>query len=265
VTRLIYIGGYGRSGTTLLESLLTGRSDLLACGEVVCCLRKRIERLCTCGETRQNCKVWGSIYKTVGPLRGWTHQTLTLALLEHAADHYNLLVDSSKTAWGSLSAPFALRRKLGRKIHLVHVVRDPRGVCWSNMAGNWKERAVIKNPAWRHFRTTLGWWAANFSSELFGWRYPDQYVRIRYEDIAESPRETLDSLFSRIAPGREAPSTKVTEGGNRHQLYGNHARYGELTLSNVREDVRWRTEMPIGQQRLVSVLTWPLDARYRYC
>jgi hypothetical protein len=96
------------------------------------------------------------------------HQALTLALLDHASDRYNFLVDSPKTAWGALSAPFALRQTLGSNAHLVHVVGDPRGVCWSNTAGNWKERAVIKNSTWRHFRTTLGWWAANLSSALFG-------------------------------------------------------------------------------------------------
>ena len=33
--RVIYIGGYGHSGSTLLESLLTASPDVIGCGEVV--------------------------------------------------------------------------------------------------------------------------------------------------------------------------------------------------------------------------------------
>ena len=34
VTKLVYIGGYGHSGTTLLEYLMTGSPAVIACGEV---------------------------------------------------------------------------------------------------------------------------------------------------------------------------------------------------------------------------------------
>ncbi len=146
MTALIYIGGYGRSGTTLVESLLATRPDILACGEVASCLRDRLDRGCTCGKTRQDCDVWGPFYQTPNGPRGMGHAGLTLALLDRASDRYAFLVDSSKTAWGSLGAPFTLRRKLGDQFYLVHVVRDPRAVCWSNAGGTRKRGGLVRFP-----------------------------------------------------------------------------------------------------------------------
>ena len=263
MTELVYIGGYGRSGSTLLESLLATRPDVLACGEVLCCLRKRVDGPCTCGETRYDCGVWSPFYTVPGRLRGWTHEALALALLGKASGRYNLLIDSSKTAWGALSTPFKLRRTLGRKFHLIHVVRDPRGVCWSNAGGAWKRRARVKSPALRHLKTSLGWWAANLSCELFGRLYPEQYQRVRYEDLARSHAAILDGLFAKLAPGKPATAAGAQAAINRHQLYGNSARYRDPT-ANIREDVRWKSRMPAAQQTLVAALAWPLRLRYGY-
>jgi len=262
VTELLYIGGYGRSGSTLLESLLATRPDVLACGEVVCCLRKRVERRCTCGKPRQKCDVWRAFYPTPGPLRGWTHVELTLALLDQAAPRYALMVDSSKTAWGALTAPFRLRRKLGRAFHLVHVLRDPRGVCWSTVSGAWSRRAVLRSRTLRYVRTALGWLAANLSCEVFRWLYPEQYRRVRYEDLNSSHQEVLTGLFQDLSlPEVEAAKTA---GDNRHQLYGNQSRYRHFEPAAIQEDVRWQSKMPAAERNFVSVLTWPLRLRYGY-
>ena len=264
MTELVYIGGYGRSGSTLLESLLATRPDVLACGEVVSCFREPSDRSCTCGKTRYDCDVWGAFYTAPGRLRGWTHETLDRALMDHASDRYALLVDSSKTAWGALTVPYKLRRKLGRRFHLIHAVRDPRGVCWSNASGAWQRRARVKILALRHLNTSFGWWAANLSCELFGRLYPAQYQRVRYEDLARSHATILDGLFAQLSSGQPPPAVQPQTAANRHQLFGNSARYRDLSPGNIREDVRWRSQMPAGQRRLVTALTWPLRLRYGY-
>jgi len=262
VTGLIYIGGYGRSGSTLLESLLSARPDILACGEVVSCLRDRIDRGCTCGKARQDCDVWGPFYTTPSGPRDLNHAALTLALLDRASGQFDLVVDSSKTAWGSLSAPFTLRRALSEQFHLIHVVRDPRGVCWSNAGGTKKRGGVVKLFTLRHLRTALGWWVANLACELFRWLHPARYRRLRYEDFTRSPAEALETLFAGLP--HEHTSDRTPTGGNRHQLYGNQTRYKGFAPDKVREDVRWKMQMSSGQRALVAALTWPLRLRYGY-
>lgn len=262
LTSLIYIGGYGRSGSTLLESLLTIRPDVLACGEVVSCLRTRIDRGCTCGKSRTECRIWGPVYSRPGGPRGMAHAELTLALLKSASGEYDFVVDSSKTAWGALSAPFKLRSALGTRFHLVHIVRDPHGVCWSN-AGGTQKRGKAKFPLLKHAKTSLGWWVANLSCEIFGRRYPEQYTQVRYDDLARSYKPVLERLFAAL-PAQSPPTSNRAASDNRHQLYGNHNRYKEFSPDSVHEDVRWRTKMPVVQKVLVGALTWPLRLRYGY-
>ena len=179
--------------------------------------------------------------------------------------------DSSKTAWGSITAPFRLRRQLGQNLHLVHVVRDPKAVCWSavRLAKLRKTRRrktrrltkrVLSSPIPRCLRTAVGWWIANLSCELFGWLYPSQYQRARYEDFACSPRRVLHTLFKVVSPERAWRLTEIGMSDNRHQLYGNRMRRQRLLFSDVRLDVRWKSEMPRGYRQLVGALTWPLRA-----
>lgn len=56
----------------------------------------------------QDCPIWGSFQHDSGKLKGWSHERLALALLDHVARDYAVMVDSSKTAWTSLLMPFRL-------------------------------------------------------------------------------------------------------------------------------------------------------------
>ena len=268
---LIYIGGYGRSGSTLLEALLTSRPDVLACGEVISCLRTRPDRGCSCGKPRNKCPVWGPIYSGTDGNLNVSHTDLTLALLEQAKCDYSFVVDSSKTAWGALSAPFRSRRACRNYFRLLHVVRDPRAVCWSTLSGRWRRR-LEKSPLFlryplvilRCLRTTLGWWVANLSCEVFAWWFPDQYQRMRYEDLVVSPREAIASILRGSSKLTSSASFEMKTGKNRHQLFGNEARHRALAVKDVRPDIRWKTDMPKVLYGIVSAVTWPLRLRYDY-
>ena len=107
MTKLIYIGGYGRSGSTLLEYLLTSHPALVACGEVQRSVRKfdvKRERLCTCGQKLPVCPVWGPFRRRWDELKELPVDDLALTLIECVSTEYEVMVNSSKTAWGS--SPF---------------------------------------------------------------------------------------------------------------------------------------------------------------
>jgi hypothetical protein len=107
LAKLVYIGGYGRSGSTLLEYLLAQNPKVVACGEIARHLRSfGRHKICTCGEPMQACPVWGDFQHKSGRLKGSDHEDLGLALLEHVSGQYAVMVDSSKTAWGSMLMPF---------------------------------------------------------------------------------------------------------------------------------------------------------------
>jgi hypothetical protein len=274
VTRLVYIGGFGQSGTTLIESLLTANPDVVACGEVVNGFQGRSGRelKCSCRKSAKDCPIWGVLDR--GSNAPWSHDALVLTLLEHVESKYRVLCDSSKTTWGSITTPFRFKRLLGPKFFLLHVVRDPRGVCWSAMRlpqrktvrkkrRNLTER-LLSRPIPRCLRTTIGWWVANLSCELFGWFYPAQYVRLRYEDVARAPHKALYGLLNAISPDLSVRLAEPGANDNRHQIYGNPMRRQRLLFADVRFDDGWKSEMAPQHRWLAGALTWPLRTRYGY-
>jgi len=264
VTKLVYIGGYGHSGSTLLEYLLAASPDVIACGEVVSVLRDRSRKSkCTCRRSIRDCPVWGPIFAVPETLDGMSHAELSQALAAHDGGAHAVLVDSSKTAWRSIDVPFRLARELGQDFQLVHLVRDPRAVSWSTVkkAERRGDRSIV---AARAASTAAGWWIANLACELFGAFYRDRYLRVRYEDLARAPRETMGALFDKVLPGSAWPADEIGRSDTRHQLYGNRMRAGKLSLGDVREDAGWHRDMPGGVRGFVSLLTAPLRWRYGY-
>ena len=265
MTKLVYIGGYGHSGSTLVEYLMTASSQVIACGEVASSAREGMMKTrCTCGELTHNCPIWGPFAQAPCPPDGWRHQDLTVALLQHVPDDYLVLVDSSKTAWRSAAVPFGLRRRLGHDFELVQIVRDPRAVCWSALKKAARRGNARSNRALLCASTTLGWWIANLACELFGWMYPNQYVRLDYEDVVRSPREAVSTLLGKLLPERECRFETLGTGTNRHQLYGNRMRSRPPSLRAIKEDQVWKSDMPGAHRRLVEALSWPLRVRYGY-
>jgi hypothetical protein len=262
MTKLVYIGGYGHSGSTLVEYLLTGCPEVVACGEVASVIRDRLKKKhCTCGRRTEECPVWSRVLASDAPLPGKSHEALTLSLLEGVGG--DIMVDSTKTALNHASAPFRLRRALGEDFLLVHLVRDPRAVSWSAIKKTERRKLTVNRPL-HCARVALAWSAANLACEIFGGFYPKQYLRLRYEDFVAAPRATLDRLLQRTVPGAKwyAETLGVTD--NRHQLYGNRMRARPLTLADVKEDRAWLTDMPASYRRLVSPLSFIVRRRYNY-
>jgi hypothetical protein len=111
MTIVVYIGGYGHCGTTLLEYLVTGSPVVIACGEV---------GVPEARESRENksapvaCRP--SIARSgVLSSRSHTdsiqlaHEDIVLSLRQQISSRYGLMVDSSKTAWRNAFSPFRLR------------------------------------------------------------------------------------------------------------------------------------------------------------
>jgi hypothetical protein len=259
--KLVYIGGYGRSGSTILEYLLTASPEVVACGEVSAALHRHPKKKnCTCGKPISDCPVWGEVSCK---LDGSTHRDLTLALLEQVESKHAVILDSSKTAWGSATVPFGFRRALGEHFFLVHLVRDPRAVCWSAVRRA-ERRSDRLNGALRCAFTTLGWWTANLACELFSRIYPDQYARLCYEDLTRAPRESVSRLLTVLGVKGRPQFRALGKSANRHQLHGNRVRRHPPSLNEIKEDLAWRTAMPLAYRRLVAVLSWPLRGRYGY-
>lgn len=163
--RIIYIAGYGRSGSTLLERVLALHSDVRGLGELAS-MPQGWESGCSCGAVLRDCAFWRPIWDRIkketgiGPdsypalarrfegvwpwagLRGrvgwwgrwfeaYCHATRMLYVLASRSGNEaaaRFVVDSSKTAYASCARPRLLNRLFGQDLFVVHIVRDIRAV-----------------------------------------------------------------------------------------------------------------------------------------
>jgi hypothetical protein len=235
--RIIYLGGLGRSGSTLIERLLGELPGVCALGEVVHMWRRGIalgER-CGCGEPFPGCRFWRQVGE-VG-FGGWDRvDTCRVTQLRSAVDrnrfipllarpglrpgfgrgldeylsYYRRLyaavgevsgcdavVDSSKHA----SLAFCLRSCPDLDVRVVHVVRDSRAV-----AHSWTTRVARPDSEDSHMRTyapvasAAQWNAQNLALHLLA-HAGAPTLRVRYEDLVEAPEAALRGIaaFAEIA------------------------------------------------------------------
>jgi len=227
---IVYIAGYGRSGSTLLERLLATHPQIEGLGEVSSLFRamEQQEAQCACGEPLASCPVWKSVYAQLQtqekqkqlwkklqmrfeafPLgmafaRLWPEQYQTYCRflqwlfesVSSALPTATVLVDSSKTAWPMAWRPLHLAKCLQVPVKVIHLVRDVRGCMWSNLRLNNQaaEQGEFSGIPWASFRTALHWPIANMVAQAYQHAYPEHYLRIRYEDFVASPAAVMRSL-----------------------------------------------------------------------
>ena len=167
MSTVLFIGGLGRSGSTLLDRMLGRLDDVWSVGELVHIWERGLDEnnRCGCGERFRDCAFWGRVGEVA--FGGWdtldVEEVLALkasvdrnrfvplmvlpglsrpyrARLERYLDLLErlyaairevsgrpLVVDASKHA----SHAFLVRRMRGVDLRLVHLVRDSRGVAFS--------------------------------------------------------------------------------------------------------------------------------------
>jgi hypothetical protein len=163
------------------------------------------------------------------------------------------LVDSSKSPyrlrWLAASHQFELK--------VIHLVKDPRAFAYS-MAKD--SSGVMK--AYRVVRAATRWQVENRLFDALSRQYlrSDQFVRLRYEQLAEGTEETLQQLAEWLRIPSWSGASERFRGMN-HGIAGNPARFESR---GIKLDERWRRELPVNLQRLAFRCGWQLTARYGY-
>ncbi|MGI5286815.1 sulfotransferase [Nonomuraea polychroma] len=289
-TRVIYLGGLGRSGTTLLERLLGELPGVVALGEVVHLWERGVlaQEPCGCGVPFPACAFWRQVGERA--FGGWAsvtaHRVLMLRhrvdrtrrivriahrdlaeyaqayRLVYAATGAGVVIDSSKhasLAWCLVAS--------GMDVHVVHVVRDPRAVAYSwgkDVARPEDGRPMTR---WGPARTALHWTAQNGALELLA-RRGARVTTVRYEDLLAAPERTLTALVRELGlaaavPGLPFVDSRTAWLGPSHTVSGNPMRF-HVGRVELRRDDAWTTGLRDGDRRVVDALTWPLRHRYGY-
>lgn len=167
MTDVGFIGGFGRSGSTLLERIVAELPGVCALGEVLHLWQRgvRDNELCACGEAFHSCPFWRKVgdeafggWEYIDPdaidrMHSRVDRTRNIpadiassklsarhAQARQYADYFarvyaaaakvsgaSVVLDSSKNA----STAYALRAHEDVRLRVLHVVRDSRGVAYS--------------------------------------------------------------------------------------------------------------------------------------
>ena len=261
----IQMCGAGHSGSTLLGSILGGAADAFYLGEAKKImnihdlnkpLRKRICKIC--GE---DCVVW-SKFKLNG------HETL----FEDVAAHVNasILIDSTKNIkWIKDSMSFA--KKSGFRTGLILLQRDGRGVVNSR---------VRKYPEKSSEEMIKAWMDQMENSEALFEAHPGPKVRVRYEDLATNPNETIKAICKAFDMPYDDSMLDISS--KEHHPFGgnNGTQYlmssGKITLNErvkqyyekhsggIELDLRWKEELSNEHLNLFHSLAGELNTTYAW-
>jgi hypothetical protein len=302
VARVLYLGGLGRSGTTLVERLLGQLPGVCALGEVVHLWQRDIrdDERCGCGARFSACTFW----KQVGEhaFNGWdnvdvdrvhalrdaverTRYIPRLAALNEAPDEVReyasyygrvytaaaevsgcpVVVDSSKHS----ALAHVLRWAADVDLRVVHVVRDARGVAYS-----WTKRVTRPETdgsdemtRYSPGRSALLWNAHNAAFGLLA-RRGVALRRVRYEEFLADPRAALTSLAEFAGLPLAAGDLDFLQPEHAdlrvgHSAAGNPMRFTVGRLP-LRRDDAWRRDLPSKQRRLVGAVCGPMLRAYGY-
>jgi len=300
MSELIYIAGYGRSGSTALDTLLGNHPTVFGAGELTHLFDGwRAGRACACGAAYPDCPFWrevmGQLEAALPGLELATVQgvnrrvesvlsppllladrrltslyrdvwTTTLRAIRRVSGK-EIIVDSSKSARTSAWRARALVTWCGVDLKVIHLVRDPRAVMWSILRGSNRglemgQDAELPGGA---YRALFSWsWVNGLVDWSSARRFRSDLLRLRYEDIFSRPLQGLRLLGAFVDLDMQPLIDRVVSGEELdpgHGVGGNRTRrQGPLRLSY---DEEWKERLPAYTRRL-AWLSWPLAHRYGY-
>lgn len=208
MNKIIYIAGYGRSGSTILDILIGSLKGIQSLGEVGNLFRtyRREAQSCSCGSLPEACPFWSRILER-GPLGSGREKTGRLEetrrrvegglgflwlmnpvqrkrlrsdycestgrLLERLFEETKSthLVDSTKSAYPFAWRALALQRLCGLNVQVIHLFRDVRSVMTSKITGDNRELRFGDSGRMRSsagLRGLAGWLMGNAAALLTG-------------------------------------------------------------------------------------------------
>jgi len=273
--KVLYIAGWGRSGTTILDNVLGQVDGFTSTGELHLIWQRGLVdgRLCGCGQPLRECAVWRDAFE-VGfggvdqvdaqraiALQGQLHtrhaarvyraqQAGQVPARYHYADYLRrlyagiaeatsarVIVDSSKFPTdGIVAAGLA-----NCDVYVAHLVRDPRAVAYS-----WQRKKLSPGKSSGGglltrvgmARSTAVWLGYNevIARYLRGAVGNERYLLVNYERMATEPSQVVNDLIELVA---EHPAHRPAFDGNAVDLGVSHTASGNPNRFSVgRIDIR---------------------------
>ena len=302
LTRVLYVVGWQRSGSTVLGNVLGSMPGVVHIGELQYLFGQNhpADFRCGCGARLPICPLWESVLKAAGI--GWNDRAaLNVARLDSARMRHvpgstrrwrkdgripayaeilariykaiahvqptQLIVDTSKTPGAAIAAALAP----GVETYILHLVRDPRACAYSlsQRAKSHKvdqpdARMMRKSALTSSVRwTQVSWLADRYVRSVVP---PSRYRVLRYEDLMASPESSLASLASWV--GIDHTQLPFTSESNvritpSHTVMGNPNRHDAGSVDLLNDD-QWTRSLPLSERLLATLPSVPKLHRFGY-
>jgi hypothetical protein len=287
MAKVIYIAGYGRSGSTVLDIVLSGHHQIAGLGEVSLLVEdwSHPERRCSCGAAYPECPFWRDLFPEGKPdprlarvnrqveqassvprlLLGRLDRTATGLyrayqdrLFQHVLERTGatIIVDSSKSARQTLGRLLALQRIAGHDVYVLHLVRNGLATMESLVVtgSNWVHEGYMAPPKYPGLRAVAGWVSANLGVlVLRRFVAADRYMLLRYEDFVKAPAESLARIgeWAGFDAGELVERVKSTEAFDvEHHVGGNRVRLQQKVVLQTNTKPRGPSKLTLRHQRL---------------
>lgn len=298
-----FVGGVGRSGSTLLCRMLDRIPTCAHVGEICYLWRHGVQGNlpCSCGEPFLECPFWTSV--GLAAFGGWEgvdavraerlrlrlgsrgelfrvaagrgssrpadlteYGDLTLALFRAVREVSGsaVIVDNSKLP----GEAFLRMQTGGLDTRVIHLVRDSHGVAYSRskqvLRQDIQNRQMGRIPPGR---TAARWVLYNLLLEAIT-RGSGQRSLLRYEDFVADPAGEFRAVLDFLGVDVTAADLEFVRGtevdlGGDHGVWGNPMRL-QLGAQRIRLDEEWRHRMGRSTTLKVTVLSLPGLLRYGY-
>lgn len=300
--KLLYIAGWDRSGSTILEQILGQLEGFFTVGELTTLWDAGPDALCGCGMRISNCETWRSIFAEAFGVKledfdftGARGRRLNWVRLRHLWLLANPLV--RRLMGRSLQPQLQLTEKVYRAVgrvsgarvivdsskrpgqayllelaglgvpYIMHLVRDPRGCAYSyQIPKPHPDPKVGRMKTARPSVSSLKWMGANASATALWAGSPQRYLRVRYEDFMAAPEDTIRRILEFVGePVCRLPflSADSVILEPRHGVFGNPNRFNTGAIQ-LKFDERWKFRMKQRDKFLVTALTIPWLRKYGY-
>lgn len=232
-TKVLYLIGWGRSGSTLIDNLIGETKGFFSTGELRNLWQEGLEqgRRCGCGELILDCPVWSSVLRAVfGTVRSeeiyseqildWQKRNLrsrrTWRVLSNSGrtsdelEAYasviarvyrsvaevtgsRVIVDSSKVP----SDAAMLLSIPSIEAYYIHLVRDPRATAfsWQRKRDRLDGGSAEDMPRFSLVKNAFNWNEFNLGAEAVKRKAgAHRFKRTRYEDFVDDPRATIKDI-----------------------------------------------------------------------
>ncbi|MFT5527558.1 MAG: hypothetical protein ACI9G1_002122 [Pirellulaceae bacterium] len=296
---VLYVMGTGRSGSTIFNIAMDNHPQIGGFGELnqLASHGWREGWLDSSGESIESVKIWSDVrklwerrskveleqyiqlqdrYERFRRLRRLARRHSDPKFLAYSEASYQLFrairdVSGNDVVLDASKNPFrgyALSLVDGLDVRFIHLIRDPRGVCWSQRKQFSKD---ISKGLTKEFhgipvkKTALLWTITNLQSSWV--RRQVQYsLGMRYEVFATNPTKALDEVGQLLECDMSPLQSKILMGSELevgNVVAGNRVRMSKSISLRLDED--WKMKLTKSEERLIWLIGGWLAKKYGYC